>query len=160
MKHKLQFAAWLLAAALPVTTLAQPAMPPGQEGGPAMHHGGAMHGHARQHGGPMGHQPHFLQGIKLSEAQQDKVFAIRHAAVPTARQQMKALHQAHEQLHTLVFAERYDEAAVKAQVDVIARTTAELALQHASNDRKILDVLTPEQRRQAVENKAKHHPAH
>lgn len=109
----------------------------GPAGGPA---GGPMPG-------PDGVPP-YLRGIDLSEAQRDKIFALTHAQVPTAREQFKALEKAQRELRALVFQGPYDEAKARALADAAGRAQTELALSRARTDAQILQVLTPEQRKQ------------
>jgi len=47
-------------------------------------------------------------GLKLSEDQQDKVFAILHAAAPAMREQSKAVHKAREALHDVGRTPQFD----------------------------------------------------
>ena len=85
-----------LAMAIPLTVAANPGNP--RDGG-GSGDCGAMAGH-RLHGGEMGHQamgglmsPRHLHALNLSEAQQDKVFEIRHGQAPGMREKGKALHR-------------------------------------------------------------------
>ena len=63
----------------------------GMDGG--MEHGGMMHGGAMF--GEDDALPPPLRRLHLSEAQQDKIFAIMHAQAPQAREFRKAMHKAH-----------------------------------------------------------------
>jgi periplasmic protein CpxP/Spy len=109
----------------------------GPDGG--MHHGMAMFAE----GGPL---PPMLRHLQLSEAQQDKIFAILHAQAPQARDMGKALHKAHRALHELTTAASFDDAKAKAAADALGKAVADEALLHARTHRQIFDVLTPEQR--------------
>jgi protein CpxP len=120
-------------------------------------HGGRMMGpHARadmvQPFGA-GRLPHFLRGLKLSEAQQDKVFTILHEQAPKMREQAKAARQARDGLRKLVLAEQYDEAQARALSDAGAKAMAEMALLRARSERQIVALLTPEQRQAMSERK-------
>ena len=95
--------------------------------------------------------PPFLRGLELTEAQQDKVFEVMHAQAPLLRQRMRELHKAHEELHALSRAERFDEARATAAADASARAAAAIALIHAHSEAAIWQALTPEQRKQAIE---------
>ena len=114
------------------------------EHGPA--HGGMLHG-----GGMFGEgedMPPMLRHVQLSEAQQDKIFAIMHAQAPQARELGKAIRKAHHGLHELVTGASYDDTKAKAAADALGKAVAESTLLHARTHRQIVEVLTPEQRQQ------------
>jgi Spy/CpxP family protein refolding chaperone len=107
-------------------------------------HGPGFEGHGP--GGPnFGH--HFGH-LKLSEAQQDKLFAIEHAAVPQRRQQEKAIRHAHEALRALRDAAQFDEAGAGAASRDLGQAIAAETLLEARLHAQALAVLTPEQREQ------------
>ncbi len=158
MKPLILIAGLGLALGGPLSTLADspPAMPPGHtmdgaahghEMGGCMEHGAAdgMHHGMEQfaEGGPL---PPMLRHLQLSEAQQDKVFAILHAAAPQAREFRKAMEKTHHGLHELVTGASYDDAKAKTLTDALGKAMADEALLHARTHRQIFDVLTPEQR--------------
>ena len=89
-----------------------------------------------------------LRHLRLSEAQQDSVFAILHEQAPVIRSKTKAIHKAQEKLAQLAESERWDASAAKTQTDLIAKETAELALLQTHTRQKLFAVLTPEQRKQ------------
>lgn len=131
----------------------------GPEGGPQR--GGA--GHGMPGAGPgfgpgfgMGPgpvRPPFFRGIELTEAQEDKVFAILHAEAPYLREQSKAEMKAREALHALADADRYDDGKAASLAQAAATASANVALQHVRTRQKLLAVLTPEQRKQLAEDK-------
>ena len=131
----------------------------GPEGGPQR--GGAGHGMpAAGPGfgpgfgmGPGPVRPPFFRGIELSEAQEDKVFAILHAEAPYLREQSKAEMKAREALHALADADRYDDGKAASLAQAAATASANVALQHVRTRQKLLAVLTPEQRKQLAEDK-------
>lgn len=120
-------------------------------GGPGIP-GRGPHGGAEGGPGPHGPQrlgpPPFLHGLDLTEAQQDKVFAILHSQAPYVREQDKALHKAREALHALASAASYDDAKAVAQAQVVAQAMASLELARVRTEQKLLAVLTAEQRKQ------------
>ena len=149
-----------LALAAPLAALADtPAAMPAEHaaGGPAhghemggcmmMEHGpdGGMH-HGSGMFGEDGALPPMLRHLQLSEAQQDKVFAIMHAQAPQAREIGKAIRKAHGSLHELVTGTSYDDAKAKALADALGKAVSDEALLHARTHRQIIDVLTTEQR--------------
>ena len=116
-------------------------------GGPGFGHGGGPgFGHEGGHefGPEFGHHG----GLRLTEAQQDKLFAIRHAAAPQHRQQEKAVRRAHEALRALGDAAQFDEAKANAASRELGQAIAAQALLQARVHAQVLAVLTPEQREQ------------
>lgn len=111
---------------------------PGQPGGPGFDH---------RRGGPeFNRGPHFLQGIKLSEAQQDKVFEIMHNRAPALRDAMKTAGKSRKELNELVRSGNFKETEARALADRGAKALAEAEFLKASSEADILAVLTPEQR--------------
>lgn len=146
-----------IALALPLPALAQPRpdREPGPrcDGGPGPGHFGGGPADRFAHGaGPM---PGFLQGLDLTDAQRDKIFAIGHEQAPQLREKFKVAHQAREELRTLVSSPQYDEPKAKALAEKEARSMAEIALLKARSDHAIYALLTQEQRKKAEELKAR-----
>jgi Spy/CpxP family protein refolding chaperone len=150
-------AAALLAACCVNSFAAQSEAPPpdaGQRpdgpGGRGPHPGFEHHGQRGQ-GGPGAHGgPGFgrFRDLGLSEAQQDKLFAIEHAAAPQRRQQDKAIRHAHEALRALRDAAQFDEAKAGAAARELGQAVAAEALLEARLHAQVLAVLSPEQREQ------------
>ncbi|CAJ0700714.1 hypothetical protein LMG18102_03286 [Ralstonia mannitolilytica] len=140
---------------LSCAAVAQTAAPGAIPLSPMPPHGPGMMG--RGPGMEMG--PHrggvpFLRGLKLTEAQRDKVFAIEYAQMPEAREQRKAIAQAHRELHQMVVSGQYDEARARALTETLGRAVAREAQLRAQASAKIMQVLTPEQRKQIGEREA------
>ena len=98
-------------------------------------------------------RPPFFRGIELTDAQDDKIFAILHAEAPYLREQSRAAARAHEALRALAKADKYDDAKAAALAQAEATAEANIALQHVRTQQKLLAVLTPEQRKQQAEAK-------
>ena len=98
-------------------------------------------------------RPPFFRGIELTDAQDDKIFAILHAEAPYLREQSRAAARAHEALRALAKADKYDDAKAAALAQAEATAEASVALQHVHTQQKLLAVLTLEQRRQQAEAK-------
>jgi len=111
---------------------------------PGMGHEGMFGGHGGFHGG--------LHRLHLTEAQEDKIFAILHAQAPQARELQKAIGKAHRALHELATAATYDDAKAKSLSEALGKATAESALLHERTHHQILDVLSPEQRQQLMQH--------
>lgn len=149
-------AAALLAACCLTTFAAGQSGAQPQDGGPPADlgpHGGLPHGPGpgpereggRFHGGPgFGH----FGGLRLSEAQQDKLFAIEHAAAPQRRQQQKAVRHAHDALREVREAAQFDEARAGAAARELGQAIAAEALLEARLHAQRMAVLSPEQREQ------------
>lgn len=110
-------------------------------------------GHAHAPGamrGPFGEEPvpPILRGIKLTEAQQDQVFAILHELAPRLREQGKIIRHGNEALRALVLEARFDEAKARLLAQSDAKARAEFDLLLARSDSQLLAVLTPQQRQQ------------
>jgi Spy/CpxP family protein refolding chaperone len=103
------------------------------------------------HPGPMACDfdpfPPFLHGLQLNEEQNDKVFNLMHAQVPTLRAKAKEARRAHEELQRLSLSVDFDEAKAKSLADAGARAMADMALMRARADQQIYRLLSPEQRR-------------
>lgn len=112
------------------------------------------------HSGCAGHHmmggsmlPLHLDGLNLTEAQQDKVFEIMHAQAPVMRDKAKALRKAESDLRALTSAADYSEAKARSLADEAAKAMAEMTLARAKADRQVFEVLTPEQRKQLADMK-------
>ena len=123
--------------------------------GQAMHDDGD---HDGPRGGEAGHHvpgrgpgfdgvPPYLRGVELTEAQQDKIFAIVHGQVPYLREQGKARDKADRALFDLHRAARYDDAAAVKLAQAAAQADANITLSHLRTEQKVLGVLTAEQRK-------------
>jgi Spy/CpxP family protein refolding chaperone len=116
------------------------------EGGPEH---GPGHGPGHRFGHGFGHGFGHLGGaLRLTDAQQDKLFAIEHAAAPQRRQQQKALRHAHDAMRALRDADRFDEARAGAAARELGQAVAAAALLEARLHAQAMAVLTPEQREQ------------
>jgi Spy/CpxP family protein refolding chaperone len=91
--------------------------------------------------------PPYLRGIELTEAQQDKIFAIVHGQVPYLREQARAAEKADRALFELHGAAKYDDAAAVKLAQAAAQADANITLSHLRTEQKVLAVLTAEQRK-------------
>jgi Spy/CpxP family protein refolding chaperone len=152
--QRLAAAATLLAACL-ATTSATPAFAAGEPDAPPPpgHHGRGAPGPDL----PFGHLP--LHRLNLTEAQQDKLFAIMHAQAPQRRDQDKAVRKAHDALRDLSHADKFDDAKAGALSRDLGQAVAAQALLRARTEAQILAVLTPEQREQLRRHPMRGHDA-
>jgi len=137
------FPCYLLAIACTGFIASTPAL--SAEGGPGPAHG--PHD-SREPGMPPHGGPGMLHGVHLSEAQEQKAFAISHAAEPLMFEQSAALRKAHEQLRELGAAPRFDEARAAAAASAAGNASAAMALSRARVASQLVALLTPEQRAQ------------
>ena len=107
---------------------------PGPDFGPRRHMGG---------GGPG--MP-FLRGIALSEAQQDRLFAIMHAQAPQLREQDKAERKAMDALGAMREAGQYDETRAAAQAKALGQAVAARELLRVRTAAQVMALLTPQQK--------------
>jgi periplasmic protein CpxP/Spy len=117
-----------------------------------------------QHGGERGHfqgkgqhhkmgVPPYLMGLDLTEAQQDKVFAIMHAEAPNRYEGQKQHRKLIEELRSLSQADSFDQAKANQISDQLAKLEKDKALNMATSQAKVFALLTPEQRKKAREFK-------
>jgi periplasmic protein CpxP/Spy len=149
----------------PLACLAAP--PPGPDGGHDGRCGGPdFHGFRGPPPGPgfggfpgggFGPLP-FLAGLKLTDDQQDKVFAIVYAAAPAMREQAKALRKAHEALHDINMSPQYDESRVKGLADSAAKAESQMTVLRVRTEHDIYALLTSEQKKQLEERRREHGP--
>jgi protein CpxP len=116
------------------------------ERGANMHHGMGKPG-----------MPPYLQGLQLSSAQEDQLFALMYPQIPTMRDQHKQRIQLMEELHAASQADKFDEAKVQQLADKMAGLEKQKVMMMARNDAKIFALLTPEQRKKAREFKMPRH---
>jgi len=144
---------WLLASCLAISACLAPLAqaegardcPMGGPGGMPGRPGG-LPGNLWLGGGDM--FPQFLPGLALSESQQDKVFDLLYAQAAQVRDKVKALRRAEDGMRSLAAAEDFSEAKAKTQSEGLGKAVAELALARVKVERQMLDILTPEQRKQ------------
>jgi periplasmic protein CpxP/Spy len=103
--------------------------------------------------GPPGEDrpPPYLMGLHLSEDQDDKVFAILHAAAPEMRERFKAARKARESLRELGQSAQYDAAKAASLAQALGSAESQLALLRVRTDRDIFMLLTPDQRTRLAE---------
>lgn len=99
--------------------------------------------------------PGFAHGVDLTDAQEDKVFAIKHAQEPKRREYARTLHDSQEALRALRSAEQFDDAKAASLAQAAGTALAALTLLDARTDAQVRAVLTPEQRKQSLENRAR-----
>jgi len=101
------------------------------------------------------HLPPFLSGLDLNDAQRDKIFDLMHAQAPAMRGQAKALHKSQMELRQLGLSGEYSAAKAQALAEASAGIMAKMAQMHARTDQQIYRILTPEQRKQLEERRAR-----
>lgn len=161
MNHRHRFARLALAAgavyALATPAFAQAPADALSDGRPGAHaqygpRDGARPHHAMHGRAAFGGIEH-LHGLKLDEAQRDKIFEIRHGAAPEARKARKEINEARRALVELTRADKFDDAKAKAAADRQGAAIAKAALLRAKTDSQVLAVLTPEQRKTLADHR-------
>jgi Spy/CpxP family protein refolding chaperone len=99
--------------------------------------------------------PPFLRNLKLTEPQQDKLFALMHEQAPQARESAKARFKAMEELHRLAASNNFDVNKARLFADAYGQASARLALLRAEMEVKVRALLTAEQRQQLDDTRAK-----
>lgn len=131
-----------------------PPAPAGEHGGDRGPDAGPGPGERR---GPGGHGPRhgmkgpglpFLRGIELTEAQEDRLFAILHAQAPQLREQDKIEDKAHEALRTMLDAGDFNEAKASSHTRALGQAIAARELLRVRTAGQVMALLTPEQRAQ------------
>lgn len=113
------------------------------------------HRHAFQRGHHGPHSQAMLRGLKLTDAQKDKIFEIRHAAAPELRNTMKQAMESRKSLRELSRADSFDEARAKELAQTGANAMANAAVLRAKTEQQIYAVLTPEQRKELAERSSR-----
>jgi len=96
--------------------------------------------------------------LQLTEAQQDKLFALRHAAGPAQRARDKAIRRAQDSLRELAASPRFDDAKAAALAQTLGQAFAAEELDRAREHAQFLSLLTPEQRAAMQEEKVQRGP--
>jgi len=99
--------------------------------------------------------PAWLQGIELDEAQQDRIFEILHESAAAQRKAHRTAERTHHQLKHIGLSTDYNESAARKLSDQHAQAIAELTMLRVRNEKRILEVLKPEQRRDAAHQAAR-----
>jgi Spy/CpxP family protein refolding chaperone len=157
-------AACLIAAPAALAQTPPPGDAPAQEGArrgpPGPHEHGRVHernhdhDHHRDHGrgpGPLAG----LRGLALSEAQQDRIFAIVHDTVPKQRALDKKERQARRALREMAGAAQVDRSRAGAHAEALGRAVADQALLRLERHAAVMAVLTPEQRASYEQRRAR-----
>ena len=98
----------------------------------------------------------FLRGIELSEAQEDRLFAILHAGAPQLREQEKAERKALEALDAMRESGRVDDAKAAAQARALGQAVAAQELLHVRTAAQVMALLTPQQKATLERDPAPH----
>jgi periplasmic protein CpxP/Spy len=134
----------LVAACSPFAIASPPADAPFAGGACAM----AFHPPGPPMGPPPGtqHLPPFLMGVTLTEDQQDKVFAILHAAEPALREQEKAVRKARDGLRDLGRSAQFDAGSAATLAQALGKAEGQLTLLRVRADHDVFSLLTAEQK--------------
>ena len=93
-------------------------------------------------------KPLFPHGIRLTDAQDDKIFELMHAQMPAERELAKTASRALQDMRRLLGSDGAgDEMAREAAVSTYALAIVRLIDMHAKLEAKVRAILTPEQRK-------------
>lgn len=98
-----------------------------------------------------GRPPPYLMDLALTEDQQDKVFAILHAAAPLLREQAKAERKARDALREFTQSAQYDDGHATLLAQAQAKAESQLWLVRTRVDHDVYLLLTTEQRAQITD---------
>jgi len=87
-----------------------------------------------------------FRGLDLTEAQRDQIFRIRHEQAPAARERTKAARAAQQALRKAATDPNANSTQIRQLADAVGKTHADAAVARVETQRKVLAVLTPEQR--------------
>jgi len=127
--------------------------PPLRPPGPPMEAGPGAFG-----GDDADRPPPFLRDLKLTDDQQDKVFAILHAAAPALRDQSKALRKARDALRELAKNARYDDTNAVSLAQAQGKAEGQMALLRTRMEHDLFSILTPEQTAQVTSHQQNWEP--
>lgn len=91
--------------------------------------------------------PSFMMGIELTEEQRSAISQVVQNQLPTIREKVQSLENAHAMLREMAVSRRYDEATAVTLSQMIADSSAALALLQAEREYQVYALLTPEQTR-------------
>lgn len=96
--------------------------------------------------------PRFLNGIKLTEEQNDKIFTLTYPEIPKKHERMKQKIQLIKSIQTLSSSEKLDENQLRVIAEKLATIEKEELITTTTIENKIFQILTPEQRAELVKN--------
>jgi Spy/CpxP family protein refolding chaperone len=102
------------------------------------------------------HLPPYLMGVTLTEDQQDKVFAILHAAEPALREQEKAVRKARDGLRDLGRSAQFDAGSAATLAQALGKAESQLTLLRVRADHDVFSVLTAEQKTEISHLESQH----
>lgn len=98
---------------------------------------------------PLDMMPPFMRGLKLTDEQHDKIFALMHEQIPSVREKLKAASKATEELRCMAGEDGFNADKARTLAQTNAQAMAQVFLMHAELDAKLRMLLTPEQRKQS-----------
>jgi len=122
-------------------------------GGGCEGRGHHMKGGQRMFGGH-GEARGMLRGLDLTEAQQDKIFQMRHDLEPKMYEQMKAARAADQALRDMMDKGEYDAAKVKTLTEQRAAAMSRMAQMKFASRNEVYQLLTDDQKAEFNKRKA------
>jgi Spy/CpxP family protein refolding chaperone len=107
----------------------------------------ALPAYAQMQRGPHGHEGgRMMRQLDLTEAQRDQIFRIRHESAPAMRERMKSARAAQQALRQAAADPNADSGRIRQLADAVGKAHADAAVARVETHRKVLAILTPEQR--------------
>lgn len=94
---------------------------------------------------PPGRMP-FLRDLPLTDAQEDQVFKIFHDQMPIARERIKAVQRASEEIDGAARTENFNRSRIRELTDTHAKAISDMTLMRVEVMSRVREILTPEQR--------------
>ena len=107
---------------------------------------------------PRDMMPPFMRGLKLTDEQHDKIFALMHEQIPSVREKLKAASKAMEELRRMAGEDGFNADKARTLAQTSAHAMAQVILMHAELDAKLRMLLTPEQRKQSDDARSETEP--
>lgn len=107
---------------------------------------------------PLDMMPPSMLGLKLTDEQRDKIFALMHEQIPSVREKLKAASKAREELRRMAGEDGFNADKARTLAQTSAQAMALVMLKHAELDAKLRMLLTPEQRKQSDDARSKTEP--
>ncbi|MDO9225825.1 MAG: Spy/CpxP family protein refolding chaperone [Pseudomonadota bacterium] len=97
--------------------------------------------------------PPMMKRLNLTDEQKDKISQLRKQDAGLMAEKFKAMRDARSQLHEMQSKGEYDEAKVKVLTEQGAQTMAEMGQMRARQHHEVMQILTPDQRKQVAEKR-------
>lgn len=112
----------------------------------SMHHAMHEHMHDGMHEGMAGGYSMMLHKLDLSEEQKKQLHTLHEQQFQSMRPLMAQLREQRDALHAVAMADSYDAQKASQITEQIGHLQGQMALSMVEAQRKVMDILTPEQK--------------